>query len=108
MPTWTAYLDTDFEEPLTLEDSAEAVFDLTGYTVTAEVREFPGGALLATATITVVSAVAGTVNFGLTDTQVNAIGIGNRGVDLKVVRDSDSFIYRSEFVKLQIEKRVTA
>jgi hypothetical protein len=113
MPTaWTAKLDTDFKEPLTLKDSAGTVFDLTGHTASAEVRSKAGttGKLEATATVTVETppGVDGVVDIELTDTQVNTLGLGRHFVDVKIVRTSDSYIFRSEdIVTLTVEERIT-
>jgi hypothetical protein len=111
--SWTAKLDTDFKEPLTLKDSAGVVFDLTGHTLSAEVRSQDGtdGKLEATATVTPVTppGADGLVDVELTDTQVNTLGLGRHFVDVKVVRTSDSYKFRSEDIAtLTVEERITA
>ena len=111
MVEWTAQLDTDFKESLTLKDSDGVVFDLTGFTTTFEVRSTPsaqGTLLIGPSAVTVVSAVDGEVDVDLTDTQINALKLGSFYVDLKIVRDLDSFIYRTVTAKLIVSSRVTA
>jgi len=111
---WTAKLDTDFKEPLTLKDSAGVVFDLTGHDeVSAEVRSKAGkaGVLEATATVTIVNSpgVDGMVDVKLTDAQVNTLGLGQHFVDIKIIRASDDYLLRSEdIVTLTVEERITA
>lgn len=107
MKVWKAQLDTDFKESLTLKDSAGTVFDLTGYTTTAECRKQRDGQLLATASITVTDAAAGQVEVEFTDTQINDIGKGRHVVDLKVV-DGSGTIFRTETAELIVRGRVTA
>jgi len=108
MKTWTAQLDTDFKELLTLKDSAGTVFDLTGYTVTFEVRDTPtavGTLLVGPSAVTVTSVPDGEVEVDLTDTQVNALKLGVFYVDLKLVLAG--YIYRTEVAKLIISDRIT-
>lgn len=113
MATWTARLDTDFKQTLTLKDSSDAVFDPTGHTLTSQVRrwkngEWQAGQNLADATVTVTSAVAGEVDFELTDTQVNTIGVGKHKLDIMLKRNSDDYIFRTVSVDLEVLGRVTA
>jgi hypothetical protein len=109
---WTAKLDTDFKEPLTLKDSVGTVFDLTGHEVSAEVRSKAGkaGVLEATATVTIVNSpgVDGMVDVKLTDAQVNTLGSGQHFVDIKIAR-ADDYLFRSEdIVTLMVGERITA
>lgn len=107
MEVWEAKTETDFKQSLTLKDSAGTVFNTTGYTLSAEVKRDPLSASLATATVTVTSAADGEVDVELTDTQIDAIGPGKFMIDLKVVRDSDSYVFRSVAARLIVERHVT-
>lgn len=107
MQYWIAHLGTDFSEPLSLVDLEGTVFDLTGYTTTADVKRSLNGNALESCTITVNDAATGSINVDLTDTQVDSLGQGKFYIDLKVVRNSDSFVYRSELAEVDIREVVT-
>ena len=109
MEAWTAYLGTDFKEELLLKDEVDTVFDLTGYTVTADVRTKAGGIHKVSGSITIdPDPTTGQLDFELTDTQVDSVGSGNFVVDLLVVNDATGYKYRSEIASLEIKKVVTA
>lgn len=107
---WDATLDTDFTQAVALVDSDDVAFDLsaTPYTLSCEVRSEAANTLLATAVVTEVTPASGIVNVDLTKELVNTIGIGNRKADIKIVRDSDGYVFRSAPAVLRVAASVTA
>lgn len=117
MATWTARLDTDFKQTITLKDSSGTVFDPTAHTLTCEVRRWKNGAwqegaqlaaISESSGITITDAGAGEVDIEFTDTQINAIGVGKHKLDIMLQRDSDSYKFRTVTVDLEVLGRVTA
>lgn len=51
--------------------------DLTGYTVASQIISLASGRTVASITTSIVSATAGTVNIGLTETQTTALPVGS-------------------------------
>jgi hypothetical protein len=103
--SWIARLGTDFKATRNMKDSAGSVFALTGHTVTAAVHTAVGGALVLAATVTVTG--TSTLDVKFTDTQINTIGIGRYALDLKLVRASDSYVFRTRPVTFEVRSSVT-
>ncbi len=53
--------------------------DLTGYTVASDIHSLVTGGTVATATVSIVSATAGTVNVSLSETDTAALAVGTYG-----------------------------
>jgi hypothetical protein len=53
--------------------------DLTGYTVASDIHSLVTGETVATATVSIVSATAGTVNLALSETETSALKVGTYG-----------------------------
>lgn len=70
---------------LSLDDENGADFDLTGYSVFAEVKTAKGaGAVFLNLSPTVSNATAGQISISLTDTQTAALTAGTYGWDLVI------------------------
>lgn len=59
------------------EDNVVVALSLTGYTLTAEIRQSPTGRVLTTPTVTIVDAASGNLTVALSTTQTNALRAGN-------------------------------
>ena len=92
--------DADFTQTLTVKDSAGAVVDLTGQTVTSKVRKTHLSTTSYSFTTALVSATDGTCSITMTDTVTASLTEGRYVWDLTTT-DSGGLITR------RIEGRVT-
>jgi len=87
----------DFTSQFTAKQGA-AAYDLTGCTLTAQLRAWPDGPVVKTVTIVVTSAASGigSLSFSLT-----GVAPGQYGFDVKLV-DASSKVHHSDSVQINV------
>lgn len=80
------YQDDDFVKALQFTDVDGAATDITAWTLKAEIRNTPGGAVVVeTFTITKTDAANGEIELSLTDAETLAVAAGSYAWDLERV-----------------------
>lgn len=106
MKTWTITEGADLFKELQLIDIQEAVFDLTGHTVTCHLRSAPRGRKLATAAVNVTAQATGELSLTITAADIIAAP-DTSFLDLLVKRTSDSHKIFSDKIMLVKEGGIT-
>jgi len=97
----------DFSQVFTLEDaSTNSALNLTGYTVSSQMRKHPASSGVTTFTASVYDASAGQIKIGLSTSQTSALKEGRYVYDIKVL-DTDNVTTRVVEGMVLVSKGVT-